>query len=187
MNRKDIFKYSRQFIGGKSEVYAYYNSSKSKSIDIMISSETQYSEVNIYSTIGLSELNIGLESNNKTVGVELICIGDKGDELNANILASVAFKLMDMKDCFWGKIIPDAISQYDIKHDCKHVILLTPAFWNKYQQYETEDKIVAWLLLVPISNAEKLYIESNGVEAFEHILAQQKADITDRKRQSFVK
>jgi hypothetical protein len=153
----------------------------------MTSSETQYSEVDIYSTIGLSEVDIGLESDSKTVGVELISIGDKGDELNANILASVAFELMDTKDCFWGKIISNAISQYDEKYDCKHVILLTPAFWEKYQQYETEDKIVAWLLLVPISNAEKLYIESNGVEAFEHILTQQKADITDRKRQSFIK
>ena len=187
MNRKEIFRYSRRFIGGKSEVYSYYNSDKSKSIDIMISSETQYSEVDIYSTIGLSEVEIGLKYNDKTVGVELISIGDKGDELNANILASVAFELMDTKDCYFGKIVPNAISQYDAKYECKHVILLTPAFWEKYHQYEIEDKIVAWLLLVPVTNAEKMYIENNGVEAFEHILAQQNSDITDRKRQSFVK
>lgn len=187
MSKKDIFKYSRQFIGGKAEVYAYYNSNKSKSIDIMTSSETQYSEVAIYSTIGLSEVNIGLKSDNKRVGVELISIGDKGDELDANILASVAFEIMDSKDCFLGKIVPNAISQYDAKYDCKHVILLTPVFWEKYQQYETEDKIVAWLLLVPISDVEKLYIERKGVEAFEHILSQQNADITDRKRRSLVK
>ena len=186
MDNRDIYRYTRQFVGGDASVFAYYNSNKSKSIDIMTSTNTMFTKVDVYSTIGLSETDIGLKAGGRNLGVELIGVGDKGDEITANIVATVAFDIMDEKDCFWGKVFPNVVSEYDITYDSKHVVLLTPVFWQDYQQFEDDEKVVAWLLVVPISDAEKSFIEKRGINAFEDILARQGTDITDRKRKSFV-
>lgn len=186
MDRKEIFRHARQFIGGTATVYAYYNEDNSKSIDVMTSTNTQYKAVDIHSTIGLSETNINKSMAGKRVGVELIAVGDKGKDINCNILASVAFEIMDEKNCYYGEAFINAISKYDKSLEMKHVILLAPAFWEEYSQISSNSMIISWLLLVPISDKEKSYIESNGVDAFEEILAKQDVDITDINRKSFV-
>lgn len=186
MTRKDIFRHARNFIGGKGSVFEYHNDEKSKSIDIMTNSDTKFSKVDVSATIGLSEMDLGLKSNNKSLRVELICVGDKGDEVTCNILATTAFDIMDMKECYWGQIIPDVIREYDKKCKTEHVVLLSPAFWDDYKPLESEDMTVVWLLLVPITNEELRFIEANGVDAFEKVLAEQSSDITDRKRNPFV-
>ncbi len=186
MTRKEIFRHAMGFIGGKGSVYEYHNDDKSKSIDIMTNSNTKFSKVDVSATIGLSEVDLGLRSKNKSLRIELICVGDKGDEVACNILATTAFDIMDMKECYWGQIVPDVIREYDKKCKTAHVILLSPSFWDDYRPIESEDKIVVWLLLVPITNEERAFIEENGVDAFEKILADQSSDITDRKRNSFI-
>lgn len=186
VGRKDIFKYSRRFIGGTPAVYAYYTEDKLKSIDIMTSKDTQFTDVDVHSTIGLSEIDINKSLSGKRVGVELIAVGDKGKETICNILASVAFEIMDEHDCYFGKVFSDAISKYDNGLAMKHAILLSPAFWNQYKQMSSEDMIVTWLLLVPLSDMEKEYVEKFGVDEFEELLAKQDVDITDINRKSFV-
>lgn len=186
MDRKDIFKYSRKFIGGTPDVYAYYTEDRSKSIDIMTSRDTQFTDVYVHSTIGLSEIDINKSLSGKRVGVELIAVGDKGKETICNILASVAFEIMDEHHCYFGKIFSDAISKYDNGLAMKHAILLSPVFWNQYKQMSSEDMIVSWLLLVPVSDTEKEYVEKYGVDAFEELLAKQDVDITDISRKPFV-
>ena len=186
MDNRDVYRFTRSFVGGKAEVYAYYDAKKTKSIDIMTSSDTMYTKVDVYSTIGLSETDIGLRAGSRRLGVELIGVSDKGDEIMANILATVAFEVMDKKDCFWGKVFSDAVSAYDDTYDAKHIVLLSPEFWEGYHQLETPKEVIAWLLLVPISDAEKSFIDQNGINAFEDVLARQNTDITDRKRKSFI-
>lgn len=186
MDRKDVFKYSREFIGGTPTVYAYYNEDRSKSIDIMTSKNTQFTDVDVHSTIGLSETDINKSISGKRVGIEVISVGDKGNEINCNILASVAFEIMDNHSCCFGEVFLNAISQYDSNLAMKHAILLSPAFWDKYKQMTSDDMVVAWLLLVPISDLEKEYVEKHGLDAFEELLVNQDADITDINRESFV-
>lgn len=186
MDNKQIFKYSKSFIGGTPSVYEYYNSDRSKSIDIMTCKDSIFSMVDVHTSIGLHDINIGLTSDGKKVGIELISVGEKSDEISCNILATVAFEIMDKKECYLGQIISNIINQYDVSSEMRHVILLSPAYWDNYRQYENEKEIVAWLLLVPISDSEKAYIEKNGVAAFEQVLQQQESDITDRSRSSFI-
>lgn len=186
MDTKLVYKHSRAFIGGTPSVFAYYNSDRKKSIDILTSSGTQYAKVDIFSTLGLSNVDIGLTSDKKQVRVELIGVSTAGDEICANILATACFEIMDKKECYFGMILPDIVSEYDQNSETKHIMLLSPVFWDGYHSLETEEEIVTWLLCVPITDAEKVYVEENGIDSFEDILSQQDGDITDRTRKSFL-
>lgn len=50
-----------------------------------------------YATIGLSEYDIGLFSNDKSLRVELLGACDTKEEFFANILATTAFEVMQNK------------------------------------------------------------------------------------------
>ncbi|MBZ9617597.1 suppressor of fused domain protein [Clostridium estertheticum] len=54
-------------------------------------------------------------------------------------------------------------------YDCemKHVYLMNPFLWDGFKSIEFEDRKVAWLLIIPISNEEKDYAVANGASALE--------------------
>lgn len=191
MDNNAIYRHTRDFIGGNATVNAYHNKSNTKQIEIMTSTDTMYKQVDIHSTIGLSNTELGLCTDGRSLRVELISVGDKGDEITAKIMASIALEVMDkgLQSCYYGRIYSGIIHQYDNTHDMKHVILLAPnGYWDKYRllEFEHENIVVVWLLLVPISDAEKAFIDTNGVPAFEELLSRQTTDVTDRKRKSFL-
>ncbi|WP_236900445.1 suppressor of fused domain protein [Clostridium estertheticum] len=49
----------------------------------------------------------------------------------------------------------------------KHVYLMNPFLWDGFKSIEFEDRKVAWLLIIPISNEEKDYAVANGASALE--------------------
>jgi hypothetical protein len=65
-------------------------------------------------------------------------------------------------------------------------LLLSPVFWTDYAPFETENQIVAWLLMVPISDREFDYIEANGIDEFDKKREEADVDILDLTRDSVV-
>jgi len=187
MDNKSIFKHAKKFIGGQTEVFEYYNTAKSKHIDMMINKETAFEEVAVYSTIGLSSVDLGIsDENSKPIRVELIGVGDLEDENTANIIATSCFEIMDKKMCYFGMVIPNVVERYVPNLQTKHIILLSPVFWKDYKALESESEIIVWLLCVPITDSEKAYLEKNGLDALEQLLSEQENDITDIYRHSFI-
>ena len=93
---------------------------------------------------------------------------------------------MDTKSCAHGMLIPNAIRSYVKGTELKHAVLMSPVFWPDYQVLEDDDCMVAWLMVVPITDSEKKYIEQNGVAAFDSLLERKDADVTNMQRKPVV-
>jgi hypothetical protein len=69
--------------------------------------------------------------------------------------------------------------------EMRHVLFVEPFLWDKkFKVQELPDKTVAWLLMVPISEAEMQYARQNGSDALGDILEEKEVDIFDLKRAS---
>lgn len=174
------------FIQGKPEVFEYHNDDKSASIDIMFCTDENNSEMVTLSTIGLCNVDIGQEVDGKALRVELIILGDRNEAICAKILATAAFNVQQEQYCNFGFVIEDVVSFYIADANVKHLALIHPFFWDGYKYLELDDTIVAWLLALPITEEEKIYIDKNGIEKFNELLAKSQADLTDFYRSSCI-
>ena len=184
VDKKTIAKYALSFIGGNPKVAEYYNDERTKTIDIMTCKDSSVSENITIATIGLAETNIGKEVGNKKLRVEIIMAGVANNDLYQNILSSTAFVIQDAKDCDFGMIIKDVVSQYVPNSELQHVVLLHPVFWPNYKALDEKDVIVAWLMAIPITEDERQYIQHEGLDVFERMLEEKNADISDLNRGS---
>jgi hypothetical protein len=184
---KIIAAYSLDFIGGKPQVSAYYNTDESKTIDILTCTDSQYSDAIVVSTIGLTDVPIGLSVDGKELRTELIAIADVEYEELQNIVASAAFCIMDSGRANYGMIIENAFSDYLPENaTVKHAVLVPPTYWEKYQAINSADLVIAWLYLLPITDEEMNYIDENGIHSFETLLEENEVDTLDFERDSIV-
>lgn len=186
MDNKKVAKYALGFIGGKPNVSRYYNDDESKKIDIMTSDSGVIKGIPTCATIGLCQTDIGLSINGKKLRVELVAACDLNSEILGNILATISFEAMELKSCEYGMLIPNVVRSYVKGTELKHVALMSPVFWPNYQVLEDDDCIVAWLMVVPITDSEKNYIEQNGIAAFDSLLERKDADVINMQRRPVV-
>ena len=186
MNNKTIAMYERDFIGGTPKVERFENDDADKSIDILSVNDGCLKNRSVYATIGLHKEDIGLSIDGIPLRAELIFAAKADHELNKNILASAAFECMERKQMKPGILIPNVIHSYIKDCDVKHFVCMTPVFWENCKVLKDEDETVAWLQLVPVTDAELAYIESNGLSAFDELLAAKNADITAIRRKSII-
>ena len=184
--RKIIAQKELEVIGGNPQVFHYWDDNEINNIDIMSSLDRPYHGVKSYATIGLSECDIGLFSNDKRLRVELLGACDEKEELFANILATTAFEIMEKKQCTYGDVIQNVISEYIIDSEMKHVYLMNPFLWNEFETLEFRELCVAWLLIIPISEQEKEYAIINGWEALEDKFEAVDIDIFNLNRKSII-
>lgn len=181
MNNKKIAKHALGFIGGTPEVFSYHNDDETISVDIMTCADENFS-VTTLSTIGISNVDIGKEIDDKPLRVELLMLGDAHEEIFENILASVAFKIKETQYCDFGLIIENVIEPYVSDTTVKHILLMQPVFWEKYSPCVLDGNIVAWLLAIPISDDERNYIDQNGIDKFDAFLEKSNIDLIDLHR-----
>ena len=182
MDNKKIAQHALAFIGGSPTVFEYQTEDKTVSIDIMTCTDKTASELTTLSTIGLANANIGKEFDDMPLRVELMMLGKKNEEIFANILSTAAFWIMKNHHCEFGLVIENVIEPYMDNATLKHVVLMQPVFWENYSHYELDGNIIAWLLAVPISEKERLYIEQNGINKFDELLEKSNVDFIDLER-----
>lgn len=181
MDNKKIAQYALAFIGGNPTVFEYLNEDSTVSIDIMTCTD-EISELSTLSTIGLARVNIGKEFDGKPLKVELMMLGRKDEEIFANILSTAAFHIKESRHCEFGMVIENVIAPYSETATLKHVVLMQPVFWQNYSPCELDGNIVVWLLVVPVSEKERLYIEQNGIDKFDALLEKSSVDLVDLQR-----
>lgn len=182
--KKIIAKKELEAIGGTPKVFRYWDDNERNYIDVLSSVDSPCRGVISYATIGMSECEIGLFSNDKSLRVELLGACDATEEFFANILATTAFEAMQTGKCSYGDIIPNVISEYIPDLEMKHIYLTNPFLWEGFETFEFMDRFVAWLLIVPISDEEKHYAVKNGGEALEDKFEEQNINIFNLKRKS---
>lgn len=181
---KQIAQVEKDIIGGEPKVYRYWDNSNVKYIDIMEADNRPDRGIKTCATIGLSKIDINLESKNKDLRIELIGACDRTEEFFSNIVASTVFNIMEKKECSYGVVIDNIIKEYMVNSEMEHVYLMNPFLWDDLDTIEFSDKWVTWLLVVPISEKEKQYAIQNGYMALEQLFEETQIDIFDLYRES---
>jgi len=183
---KMIAKTALVAFGGKPSVYAYWDDNNKSSIDMLSCNDRPYDGVTAYSTVGLSEHSIDQTVEGVPLRVEIVGACATGYECFPNILSSCAFNVINTKyKCYPGAIFPNVVKYYMPDSPMKHILFVPPFLWeDKLTTLSFNDKKVAWLLAIPISEEEFEYAKEHGIDDLETLFEEYQIDIFDLKRES---
>ena len=158
------------------------------SVDIVSCGDSPWEGVTSYSTVGVSDIPLVKDGNELDIRTEMV--GACGSQFTdfPNYLSTAAFFVINSG---WlaapGVIFPDVLSMYEASDTMKHFLFLPPFLWDeRLRTLDLRGRKVAWLLAIPISQAELEFAESEGVSALEDRFEAHQIDIFDLKRASVV-
>ncbi|MPQ45126.1 suppressor of fused domain protein [Clostridium tarantellae] len=104
------------------------------------------------------------------------------------MLSSCAFNIINTKfSCYPGAIFKNVVEFYIPNNSMKHILFTHPFLWDdRLETLSFENKKVAWLLAVPISEEELNYANCNGLDALEELFDEKQIDIFDLNRESII-
>lgn len=186
IQKKQIAKAAFQVFGGKPSVVKYWDDQQKNDVDILSCPDRPQAGVTSYSTIGLSDASIGLTSDEVPLRVEIVGACGSAFAGYANVLATCAFDVMEANaECRPGAVLRDAVAVNVPDVEMKHVWLVPPFLWEEeLKTLEFPSMKVAWLLAVPISEAERAFAEEQGAEALESLFEEKQIDLFDLRRAS---
>jgi hypothetical protein len=184
---KIIAKAIAEAFGGRPSVTRYWDDAHAHHVDVATLHDHPHPAVSSYATIGLSDWPLPRRPPDDSLRVELLGACRTKHEVFGNILASAAFCVINSQwACSPGAIFTNVVSAYH-QSSMAHLLFVPPFLWE--EQFETlrlSTKTVAWLLVVPISDAERSFAESQGSEALEGLFEQRSIDIYDLDRPSIL-
>ncbi|WGV58805.1 suppressor of fused domain protein [Brevibacillus brevis] len=183
---KLLAKSALKAFGGNPAIHKYWDDEKIGNIDILSTTDRPCEGITSYSTIGLYMHSIGKIVDEKFLRVEIVGASATIHEEFPNILATCAFCIINSKmPIYPGKIFLDVVKMYYPDIEMKHVLFVPPFLWeDQLQTIDLQDKKVAWLLAVPISEIEYLFAEQHGSNKLEDLFEQKQIDIFDIERKS---
>lgn len=187
-DNKTISKVLRDVFRGTPKYTRYADEPEKSTIDILSCVDSPWEGITSHGTLGLSDYSIGKVVDHVPLGVEFVSASQSEFGFFSNILATCAFNIINSHfKCEPGSIYEDVVEMY-VKSPMKHILFTTPFHWEDklHTLYLQPRKIVAWLLLVPISDGELGYVEAKGVKALEDLFEKEQIDIFNLLRESVV-
>jgi hypothetical protein len=186
-SNKKLAKTVAGVFGGTPQVFRYWDEKKASAVDILSCENVPQPGVTSHATIGLSDHSLGDNGSTPGLRTEFVAAFGSAFEEGANILSTAAFCVINSK---WkigpGVIYPEIISMYRKKSAMKHVLFSPPFLWDTLKTQRLSDKTVAWLMLVPVSEKEFQFAESNGSDALEDLFESKQIDIFNLDRPSIL-
>lgn len=184
---KVIAKTILEVFGGRPSVAKYWDDHQASHVDILSSINRPFEGITSYSTIGLSDYDIGYTVKVQPLRVEIV--GAHATEYDdfPNILATCAFTVINSKQSILpGEIFQGIVALYYPDSEMKHILFINPFLWKNLKSIDLEKSKVAWLLAIPISQQEYLFALDSGVEALEDLFVQEDIDIFEIERKSIL-
>jgi antitoxin YqcF len=186
--RKEIARRAAAVFGGRPRVDRYWDEAERNSVDMLSCADSPCVGVNSYATLGVSESPLFSDGRELNVRAELVgACSSKWTEF-PNYMATAAFSVIKDKMLVApGIIVPHALAMYNASKTMKHFLLLPPFLWEgRLETIALEDRTVAWLLTVPISDQELRLANAESVAVLEEIFENKQIDIFDLARVSVV-
>ena len=174
--------------GGDWKVHDYFDDDRKTHVDVLSSANRPQKGVNSFSTLGLSDHPIYKDGRRlKDVRVELLGACGSAFKEFANVVASSAFDMIkDKRFIAPGVIFPGVVKQYRPRSPMKNVMFIPPFLWPDLKTLKLPTKTVAWLLIVPVSDAEMKYAVKQGPAKLEELFEKHQIDVYDIDRPSVV-
>jgi hypothetical protein len=174
-------------IGGAPSVHIYWDEDERSHVGLLSSADRPDRGVTTYSTVGLAEHPV--HRNDEEMPFRLEFCGACRSEFAAfdQIIATAAFFVINSKwYCEPGMIFDGLVSMYDASSTMEHLLFLPPFLWEDLSEFHVDDLTVAWLLAVPISDAERGYAVRHDWNKLEDLFVERQIDIFDLERPSEV-
>ncbi len=183
-NAKAAFSELARISGQRPKVSKFYDEAEGHSVMVAECENTPVEGMIGVSSLGLSDHEIGLAD----LRVELIGAFALQFEEAANVVATCAFNAI--KDG-WAvtpdSVHPNVIRMYHPSTTVPHALLTDPFLWeNGPQTLDCDELKIAWLMMVPIAEAELAFAEIHGMLALTNRLAEEQVDIADLDRKSVI-
>lgn len=176
------------FGGNDPTVTAYHDGNQHSSVEVVRVQDRPQAGMTAAGTIGASDHEIGLMADELPLRVEFVAAFASEETVYERILATCAFNIINLGyKAYPGAIYPDLVKIYLPDSPMQHILLLPPLFWEgELTSLRLSDRVVTWLMALPISERELRYAEMNGVEALEDRLIASQVDPTDLRRHSII-
>lgn len=186
-DNKQLASHIAGVFGGKPTVRRHWDEAENSYVDILSSADRPNETVTSYATLGLSDFPILKDG--KDVGVRAEFVGACASRYPefANMLGTAAYCVINSR---WlvhpYAIFPDIVAMYRPTVSMRHLFFVPPfLLWNSEPQtLHLPSKVVAWLMAVPISEAEYRYAINEGPEALEEAFVRNQIGVFDLERNS---
>jgi hypothetical protein len=172
--------------GGAPRVDRFYDEDESHSVDQMTCDGRPMAGFTTYSTLTIHTVPNLLDD----ADVRIEMAGVAGDHVATfpNMIASAAFRvIVDRWLCAPGVVFQGLVSEYDLSSTLQHILWVPPFPWEQLGAVELGDELaVHWLLAVPISEAERTFLNEHGYNVFEALMADRQVEYFDLERPSIV-
>jgi hypothetical protein len=184
-SNKTLARKLARVFGGKPLVSRYWDEAERSHVDILLCEDAPSPGVVSLATIGLSDHPLVEEGKDIGVRAELVSAFGASFEEGANIVSTAAFCVINSG---WklrpGAVFPDVVRMFRSCGEMRHLLFTPPFLWEGLTTEELEDKTVAWLMAVPISENECRFAEQNGSSALEDQFVKHQIDVFDLNRAS---
>jgi hypothetical protein len=184
-----VAKHAAAAFGGRPAVAEYLHDSLPIRVDILWCSDRPSEGVTAYSTIGLSDTPmLKADGSEFPTRLELAGACATKDEFFPNVLASAAFSIIRTQRLVYpGIVLAGFVREYSKSSSVPHLFVTAPFLWeDSLRTLQCDTKQVSWLLAVPISDAERDFLEEHGDDALENVFEKKQIDIFDLYRPSTV-
>ncbi|QBH01546.1 suppressor of fused domain protein [Xanthomonas oryzae] len=166
----------------------FYDEQRVSDIGILVAPNSPEDGITSYATIGLSDHPLMRGGKEFSSRVEMLGLCDSAVQGFDNIISTLAFCVIKSKwFCAPGIIFPDVISMYKISETMSSVYFASPFAWgNRFSSAEVDGLRVAWLMAIPISDAESKLAQTLGSAELEKLLIDHKIDVADINRNSVI-
>lgn len=182
---RDLGRAIRAAFGAETKVVRFGDDNGIDDCFIVSGANCPVEGVTSYGSVGLCRTT--QRAGTADVKVEIVAACASGTPHIDNLVASCVFEsVKNGANIVYGAHISDIIVQYGVTRTLRHVTFVAPFLWRGLNKLDVNGQAVLCLLMLPISDAEKNYLESHGIDALEAIFNDQQIDIYDINRASVV-
>ncbi len=182
-----VAKAAAEAFGGTASLALHEDKEKSGALGVVTAVDSPERGMVSCGTVGFMAHDMGLKAEGRSLRAEMVMAGPSTEESLPELLVSCALGLAHSgRSCGHAKVVPDIVPATYSTHDLRHALFTVPFLWDGPEMVRFDDVLVAWLLVVPISDAERTYAVERGVDALEEVFRRDGVNVFDLDREPAV-
>lgn len=184
--REHVLKHILEVMAGEVKGQRHFTDEEKDAVELLSCTDSPCPGLTSYSTLGTFRYDNKAQVGDKALRVEFVGICDSRNEWFPELLSTCAFAIIRgrVKTGLY-EIYRSIISVYQPELEMKHLFLTTPlGFRQEFEPLEFDDKLVSWLMINPISEAERVFIQENGAQALLDEFVKADVDLYNLYRKS---
>lgn len=175
----------RNQFGNSTKVVRYGDDDGDRDIFLVTGENVPVDGVTSYGTVGLSL--VAQQFLGQEIFVELLGACASATSEFDNLMASCVFEsVKNRSPIIYGSCLKNIIDQYKLSSTLRHVTFVSPFLWDDFEMRTVFDKDVHWLVALPISDVELVFLEERRINELENLFESQQIDAFNINRASSI-